>query len=86
MSVQLLKNSTKTEEKYFAQKKSIKISLFSTNLIKFKLCLGKANGEECRIPLNNKDFPINRDITDYTGIWFEYDLLQDHGFVDYELV
>ena len=81
----LTKNTVKNDEKNFSQKKSIKITSFSTNLKMFKLCLGKANGTECKTPLNNKDFPITADIEEYNGIWFEYDLLQDDGFVDYEL-
>ncbi len=82
----LSKNTIKNDEKNCSQKNSIKIAAFSTNLKMFKLCLGKANGIECRTPLNNKDFPITADIADYNGIWFEYDLIQDDGFVDYDLV
>ncbi len=86
MKLTLAKNTTKNEEKNFSQKNTIKISSFSPNLTSLKLCLGKANGTECKTPLNNKDFPITSEIADYNGIWFEYDSLQDDGFVDYELV
>lgn len=86
MKLTLAKNSIKIEEKNFSQKESIVITSFSPNLIGLKLCIGKANGTECRIPLNNKDFPISTDIKEYNAIWFEYNLLQNEGFVEYELI